>query len=57
MNAISNEHDPEWTPSRMNTILNGRNPEWRMSTYIYIVTLVFYSYCLVKSLLQRRRFK
>ena len=42
-------HDPEkhhleWTRSRM-------------STYNYIVTLVFYSYCLVRSLLQRRAYK
>ena len=51
-------HHPEWTQSRMGTIPNGHNPEWtpfRMSTYSYIVTLVFYSYCLVRSLLRETR--
>ena len=73
MDTIPNGHHPEWTPSRMDTIPKGhypertpsRNPnghlsEWtqsRMSTYNYIVTLVFYSYCLVISLLRRRGFK
>ena len=59
---------PEWTPSpnghhpRMAPSPNGTIPEWhhprmapsRMSTYNYIVTLVFYSYCLVRSFLQKR---
>ena len=76
MDTIPNGHHPEWTPSRMDTIPNGHNPEWtqsqmdtipnghnpertqsRMSTYNYIVTLVSNSYCLVRSLLQRRGFK
>ena len=55
MDTISNRHNPEWTQSRMGTIPNGHNPEWtrsqmarsRMNTNIYLVTLVFYSYCLV----------
>ena len=65
MDTIPKGHNPEWTQSRMDTIPkdtipNGHNPEWtqsRMSTYNYIVTLVFNSYCLVRSLLQRRGFK
>ena len=39
--AMDPVHDPEWTPSRMDTISNEHNPEWtrsRMSTYNYIVT-------------------
>ena len=58
--TIPNEHNPERTQSRMDTIPNGHNPERtqsRMSTYNYIVTLVFNSYCLVRSLLRRRGFK
>ena len=53
------KYNPEWTQSQMDTIPNGHNPEWtpsRMSTYDYIVTLMFYSYCLVRSLLQRQGF-
>ena len=60
MDTIPNEHNPEWTQSQMDTIPKGHNPEWtqsRMSTYNYIVTLVFNSYCLVRSLLRRRGFK
>ena len=65
MDTIPNGHHPEWTQSRMDTIPNGHNPEWhnlestqsRMSTYNYIVTLVCNSYCLVRSLLQRRGIK
>ena len=60
MDTIPNGHNPEWTQSRMDTIPNGHNPERtqsRMSTYNYIVTLVFNSYCLVRSLLRRRGFK
>ena len=60
MDTIPNGHNPEWTQSRKDTIPNGHNPEWtqsRMSTYNYIVTLVFNSYCLVRSLLRRRGFK
>ena len=59
MCTIPNGHHPEWKPSRMRTIPNGHHPEWtqsRMSTYNYIVTLVFNSYCLVRSLLRRRGF-
>ena len=83
MNTIPNEHNPEWTPSRMDTIPNGHHPEWtpsrmdtipnghnpertpsRMDTipnehlqlHSYS-TLVFNSYCLVRSLLRRRGFK
>ena len=40
MDTIPNRHHLEWTPSRI-------HPEYtpsRMSTYIYIVTLVFCSY-------------
>ena len=58
--TIPNGHNPEWTQSRMDTIPNGHNPERtpsRMSTYNYIVTLVFNSYCLVRSLLRRRGLK
>ena len=58
--TIPNRHHPKWTRFRMNTIPNKHHPEWtrsRMSTYIYIFTQVFYRYCLVKSLLQRRKFK
>ena len=57
MDTIPNGHHPEWTQSRMDTIPNGHNPERtlsRMSTYNCIVTLVFNSYCLVRSLLRRR---
>ena len=25
------KHNPEWTPSRMDTIPNGHNPEWTQS--------------------------
>ena len=60
MDTIPNGHNPEWTQSRKDTIPNGHNPEWtqsRMSNYNYIVTLVFNSYCLVRSLLRRRGFK
>ena len=60
MDTIPNGHNPKWTQSRMDTIPNGHNPERtqsRMSTYNYIVTLVFNSYCLVRSLLRRRGFK
>ena len=60
MDTIPNGHHPEWTQSQMDTIPNGHHPEWtpsRMSTYSYIVTLVFYSYCLARSLLRRRGFK
>ena len=56
MDIIPNGHNPEWTQSRMYKIPNGQNPEWtqsRMNTYNYIVALVFYNYCLVRSLLQR----
>ena len=59
MDTIPNGHNPERTTSRMDTIPNGHNPErtqFRMSTYNYIVTLVFNSYCLVRSLLRRRGF-
>ena len=64
MGSTPNGHHLEWAPSRMapsqmDTIPSGHNPEWtrsRMNTCNYIVTLVFYSYCLVRSLL-RRRFK
>ena len=59
MDTIPNGHYPECTLSRMDTILNGYHPErtrFRMSNYIYIITLVFYSYCLVRSHLQRRGF-
>ena len=52
--TIPNGHHPECT------IPNGYRPEWtpsRMSIYDYIVTLVFYSYCWVRSLLRRRGFK
>ena len=58
--TIPNGHNPEWTRSRKDTIPNGHNPERtqsRMSTHNYIVTLVFNSYCLVRSLLRRRGFK
>ena len=61
------KHDPKWIQSRMDTILNGHNPEWtrsRMDTIpnehlqlTYKVTLVFYSYCLVRSLLRKRGIK
>ena len=60
MDTIPNGHHPEWTPSRMDTIPNGHNLEWSrslMNTYNYIVAFVFYSYCLVRSFLQRRGFK
>ena len=60
MDTNPNGHHPEWTPSRLDAIPNGHHPEWissRMSTYKCIVTLVFYSYCLVRSLLRRRGFK
>ena len=60
MDTIPNGHNPEWTQSRMDSIPNVHNPEWtqsRMSTYNYILTLVFYSYCLVRFLLRRRGFK
>ena len=60
MDTIPNGHNPEWTQSRKDTIPNGHIAERkqsRMSTYNYIVTLVFNSYCLVKSLLRRRGFK
>ena len=67
MDTIPNGHNPEWTQSRMDTIPNGHNPEWtqsRMDTIpnehlqLYtVVTLVFNSYCLVRSLLRRRGFK
>ena len=60
MDIIPNGHNPEWTQSRKDTIPNGHNPERtqsRMSTYNYIVTLVFNSYCSVRSLLRRRGFK
>ena len=59
-NTIPNGHNPEWTQSRMDTIPKGHNLERtqsRMSTYNYIVTLVFNSYCMVRSLLRRRGFK
>ena len=51
MDTILKGHNPEWTQSRMDTILI----EHLQLTYI--VTLVFYSYCLVRSLLRRRGFK
>ena len=60
MDTISNGHNLEWTQSQMDTISNGHNLEWtqsRMSTYNYIVTLVFYTYCVVRSLLRKRGFK
>ena len=60
MDTIPKGHNPEWTQSRMDAIPNGHNPERtqsRMSTYNYIVTLVFNSYCLVRSFLRRRGFK
>ena len=60
MDTIRNGHNPEWTQSRMDTIPNGYDAEWtryRLSTYIYIVALAFYSYCLVRSLLQRQGIK
>ena len=60
MDTIPNGHNPEWAQSRMNTFPKGHNPEWtrsRISTYNYIVTLVFYSYCLVRSPLRRRGFE
>ena len=68
MDTIPNGHHPEWTPSRMDTIPNGHHPEWapsRMDTilnehlqlYSCFVTLVFHSYCLVRSLLRRRGLK
>ena len=60
MDTIPNGHHPECTPLRMDTIPNGHYPDWtqsRMSTYNYIVTLVFNSYCLVRSLLRTRGFK
>ena len=65
MDTIPNGPHPEWTPSRVDTIPNGHYPEWTpsemarspMSTYSYIITLVFYSYCLVRPLLRRRGFK
>ena len=31
MGNIPNGHNPEWTPSRMDTIPNGYNPEWIQS--------------------------
>ena len=52
MDTIPNRHDPEWTQSRMGTIPNGHNPEWaqfRIIAYVYTVTLVLNSYCLVRS--------
>ena len=60
MGTIPNGHHPEWAQSRMGTIPNGHHPEWapsQMGSYIYIITLVFYSYCLVRSFLQRREFR
>ena len=61
MDTIPNGHNSKWTQSRMDTIPNGTIPNRhypestrsrmipsRLSTYMYIVTLVFYSYCLVK---------
>ena len=59
IDIIPNGQNPESTQSRMDIIPKGRHPEWtqsRMSTYNYIVTLVFNSYCLVRSLLRRRGF-
>ena len=69
--TIPNGHNPEWTLFRMDPIPNGHNSEWtqsqighhpewtrsRKDTYIYRVTLVFYSCCLVRFFLQRRGFK
>ena len=60
MDIIPNGHHPKWTRSRIDTIPIVLNPEstpFRMSTYIYKVTLVFYSYCFVRSFLQRQGFK
>ena len=31
MQFLDSVHDPEWTPSRMDTIPNGHNPEWTPS--------------------------
>ena len=53
MDTIPNGHNPERTQSRTDTIPNGLDPEWtrfQMITYIYIVTLVVYSYYMVRSL-------
>ena len=53
-------HNLEWTHSRTDTIPNGHDLEWtrsRMITYIYMVTLVVYVYCLIRSLLKRQGFK
>ena len=50
----SDGHNPEWTPSRMDTIPNGHNPEWtqsRMDTipheHLPNVTALYKIYCLV----------
>ena len=56
MDTIPHGHNPEWTPSRMYTIPNDTIPSEHLHLYP-VVTLVFYSYCLVRSFLQRRGFK